>query len=89
MNQIKVLFELDNEGSAHQFQVVTGAITGKDYLFVSGKDPGGFKWEFSGTKEEYIVAMKDLMKTRTTIFVYPIVEEALKPIKDGTKPSKG
>ena len=87
MKQVKTIFELDNEGSAHQFQVVTGAVTCKDYLFIKN-EPGGFKYEFTGTENDYDVVMKDLMKARVTVFVYPVWEEAVKPVKNVTKPSK-
>jgi hypothetical protein len=87
MKQVKTIFQLDNEGSAHQFQVVTGAVTGKDYLFIKN-EPGGFKYEFTGTENDYDVVMKDLMKARVTVFVYPVWEEAAKPVKNVTKPSK-
>ena len=87
MKQIKTIFQLDNEGSAYQFQVVTGADTGKDYLFTKN-EPGGFKYEFIGTEQDYEVVMKDLVKAKITVFVYPVWEEALKPTKNVTKPSK-
>jgi hypothetical protein len=87
MKQVKTIFQLDNEGSAHQFQVVTGADTGKDYLFVKS-GAGGFKHEFVGSENDYYVVMKDLIKARTVVFVYPVWEEAVKPVKNVTKPSK-
>lgn len=88
MKKIKAIFELDNAGSAHQFQVITGANTNKDYLFVK-KEPGGFKHEFLGTIQEYDSTMRDLLKNRITIFVTPVMEEASLPAQNVTKPSKG
>jgi hypothetical protein len=89
MSQLKVIFELDNPGSAHQFEVVTGA-SGKDYLFVK-KETGGMKHEFTGTQNEYDFVVRDILTPRrvTPIFVFPVVEEAPKPVKNAPKSSKG
>lgn len=88
MKKVKAIFELNNDGSAHQFQVVTGGETGKDYLFIK-KGSGGFKHEFEGDESQYTLAMKDLVKSRTLVFIHPVWEEAVKPVKNATKPSKG
>lgn len=88
MKQVKAIFELNNEGSAHQFQVVTGGETGRDYLFIKN-GPGGFKYEFCGDEAQYRLAMRDLIQSRVVVFIHPVWEEAVKPVKNVTKPSKG
>jgi len=89
MSKIKVIFELNNPGSAHQFEVITG-LSGKDYLFKK-ETSGGMRHQFEGSDSEYDFVVRDILTPRrsTPIFVFPIMEEASKPAKNVTKPSKG